>query len=180
MYDGTLPTGLAAHYQKARQNPELVKLTEQIALVDAKTYELLEQMARAESPGAWVRLETLTRELHESFVGFHRATQAKNTGAAMEQLRALEAGIAASMDLARTGVGASLHWKDITAQIGLRKALVDSEVKRANQAHEMVSRDKAVGMLGFIAHSIARHVTDLRQRQAVVNDIRTLLQPAPA
>ena len=44
MYSTVLPGALGTHYATARQNPALVALSEQIALVDAKVFELFEQV----------------------------------------------------------------------------------------------------------------------------------------
>ena len=46
MYSTVLHGALGAHYATARQNPALVALTEQIALVDAKVFEPFEQVQR--------------------------------------------------------------------------------------------------------------------------------------
>ena len=69
MYSTVLPGALGTHYATARQNPALVALTEQIALVDAKVFELFEQVQQGESPAAWTQVLELASAPQTPFVG---------------------------------------------------------------------------------------------------------------
>jgi len=161
MYSAALPSGLLKHYEAARTNPALIELTEQVALVDAKVYELFDTLAGGDGPGA------IKRAL-QAFQDFKTA-QAQRQGAAMvEALGRLEQALVKGDSDATT-------WNRITGLIYLRKKLVDSEVKRRKAASEVLLKAQVVNLMGFIAASVARHVTDPKQKQAVVDDIRRAL-----
>lgn len=179
MYSKVLPKGLSDHYAIARANPALTALTEQIAVVDAKIFELFEQLARGESPAAWTKVAELHGQLLEALAAFHAARKAANPiglSMAMQQLEAITSQLG---ELAAHGASGAKAWAFVSSQIFLRKKLVDSEVKRQKIAHESLDRKRALAMLAYIAQSVARHVQDPKQKQAVVDDIRVLMRGTP-
>ena len=176
MYSKVLPAGLSAHYAEARDNPALTALTEQIALVDAKIFELLEQLTRRESPAAWGQVYAVAQAAAQSLVAFHQARRPPLDLTAMTTaLTELEGALSRLMHLATHGIEDTRAWALITTQLYLRKKLVDSEVKRQQLSHETMTKDRALGLVAFIAASIMRHVLDPKAKQAIIDDIRPLL-----
>lgn len=175
MYSTVLAgTALGLHYQQARANPALVQLTEQIALVDARVYELFAKMTAGESLTAWTRITTATAALETAFEALREAQKTRDVATMMTSLNGIGDALAALQAAKTSGESDLETWEEIRAQIYLRKKLVDSEGKRRKDAQEMVMKDQVLGMLGLMAQSILRHVPDPRQRQAVVDDMRLL------
>jgi hypothetical protein len=178
MYSTVLPAGLAAHYAAARANPALVGLTEQIALVDAKVFELFERLAQGESPDAWREVQALATAQQAAIEAFNAARRVANGIEMAAALARLGDATAQLVTLSTRGVSEARTWNVVTSQLYLRKKLVDSEVKRQRMAHDTLTKDRALALLGYIAASIGRHVRDPKAKQAVVDDLRRMLGPA--
>ena len=103
MYSTVLPEALGTHYATARQNPALVALTEQIALVDAKVFELFEQVQRGESPAAWTRVLELAAAQEAALEAFATARRSANGPAMSQALRALTEAVTTLGTVARQG-----------------------------------------------------------------------------
>ncbi len=182
LYSRVLPTGLAAHYERARRNPALVTLTDQITLVDARLSQLLEKLAERDAPGAWRRLGEVSAGIQQAFEDFRAAQSIGSADRAARILAALERLdllIPQLGEVVRAGATDAEAWKPINEQLSMRRKLVDSEVRRRKDLHEMLSRERALSMIAFIAESVSRHVVDVDQKQAVVNDMRRLLDGGP-
>ena len=177
MYSTVLHGALGTHYATARQNPALVALTEQIALVDAKVFELFEQVQQGESPAAWTRVLELAAAQEAALEAFATARRSANGPAMSQALRALTEAVATLGTVARQGAEQGKAWGVISDQLHLRRRLVDSEVRRQKAAHDTLTQDRALAMLAYIAQSVARHVTDPTAKQAVVDDMRKLIGP---
>src|SRR5688572_15275565 len=52
-YSKALPPSLAAAYERARQDPELIALRDELALVDARLTDLLAGLGRGSSSDLW-------------------------------------------------------------------------------------------------------------------------------
>ena len=177
MYSTVLPGALGAHYATARQNPALVALTEQIALVDAKVFELFEQVQQGESPAAWTQVLELAAAQQAALEAFATARRSANGPAMSQALHALTEAVTTLGTVARQGAEQGKAWGVISDQLHLRRRLVDSEVRRQKAAHDTLTQDRALAMLAYIAQSVARHVTDPTAKQAVVDDMRKLIGP---
>lgn len=175
MYDGSLPTGLARHYRSARLNPALVALTEQIALVDGKVFELFEKAASGESPEAWSHVLEFSQDMRKAIDAFNDARKrlsGPEMTAAMTQLDQL---VGQLQELATKGVGDGKLWRTITDQIHLRKKLVDSEVRRQKASHDVLTKNRALALIGFMTQSVLRHVKDVDAKRGILSDLRLVM-----
>lgn len=152
---------LADAYKTARQNPALVQLTEQIALIDARTEQLFGRLQTGESQHAWQQAQDALGDLRE-------AQRSKDGAAMVTALTAISAAV-------EHGQSDAAIWAEITTNIYLRKKLVDSESRRRKDAHEMVTKDQVLAMMGGLAQAVLQHVPDVRQRQAVVDHMRLMI-----
>lgn len=176
MYSRVVPAGLGEHYAGARGNPDLTSLREQIALIDAKVFEALEQLSHGESPAAWVAVKQLHASLLEGLAAFDKARKSADAIGVTLALQQLRNDVEQLGALSQHGADGIRAWRFITSQIFMRKKLVDSEVRRQRAAHETLDRRRALGMMAYIAQSIARHVTDPAAKQAVIDDMRVLMR----
>lgn len=171
--------GLGAHYEAARQNPSITSLTDYVALVDGKILELFEQLASGEGPAAWKRALEAALGCAEAMDELRAAIADKtpNRAARMSQaLQALDPAIQQMVAVTRKGTTDAEMWPVITENIYLRKKLVDSEVKRRKAESETLLKAQVVDLMAFIAKSVHRHVTDPKIKQAIVDDMRLVIQ----
>ena len=117
MYSTVLHGALGTHDATARQNPALVALTEQIALVDAKVFELFEQVQRGESPAAWTRVLELAATQQAALEAFATARRSANGPAMSQALRALTEAVTTLGTVARQGAEQGKAWGVISDQL---------------------------------------------------------------
>lgn len=172
--------GLGAHYEAARHDPALLSLTEEITVVQGRLFELFEQMAQgAGGPTAWQRVIGATATCADAMQAVKGAVadRSPNRGVLMAQaLTALGVAIDALAEVVKQGTSVVEVWQEIDQKMYLRKKLVDSEVKRRKAAAEVLLKNDALTMVTRIAKSVMQHVTDPKAKQAIVNDIRALMQ----
>src|SRR5262245_19691930 len=65
-YSKLLPVQLAARFDEAKADPELLGLRDEIALVDARIADVLERMERGESSKTWSNLQYCARGLRKA------------------------------------------------------------------------------------------------------------------
>jgi hypothetical protein len=119
--------GLGEHYQRALDDPDLLSMHDEIALVDGRLSQLLDKV---------------------------------KTG-----------GPRASLD----GI-----WPHLEALIENRRKLVDTESKRLKDLHAMVSVDRVMLIVSYLADSVKKHVKDPHVQTAILTDMRRLLKPEAA
>jgi hypothetical protein len=171
---------LGDHYLAARQNPALTSHGEQIALVDAKIVELLEQMGVGEGPVAWAKALTAADAVMASLHAVHAAMSlpsgTKDRGQTIaEALKRHEQVCLDNRDVALKGASENETWAHVTQNIYLRKKLSDSEVKRRKSESETMQRGQALAFMGAMLESVKRHVLDAKAKAALVNDMRLLM-----
>lgn len=117
--------GLGEHYERALADPDLLNLTDEIALTDARIGQLLEKVKgpRGSVDGVWPQLENLVEN---------------------------------------------------------RRKLVDTESKRMKDLHAMVSIDRVMLIVTYLADSVKKHVKDPVVQTAILTDLRRLLKPEAA
>lgn len=158
-------TPLGELYEQARANPDIIQLTEQIALLDARNDQLFGQFGTGESQEAWTQVREGLSMLREA--------QKSRDGAAM--VAALTT-ISAAVD---RGENDAAIWAELRTNISLRRKLVDSESRRRKDALEMLDTTRVMAIMGAVAQAVKDEVPDPRQRQAVVNRMRMAIAGAP-
>lgn len=166
---------IADFYRQARANPALLQLAEQIALVDARVFELIARMNQGESLTAWDRVKDATDRLETAFLALREAQKTRDVAGMMASLTEIGEAKEALREASTKGESDLETWTAITQQLYLRKKLVDSESRRRKDAHDMVNKDQVLALMSALAQSVLRHVPDVRQRQAVVDDMRLLM-----
>lgn len=81
--------------------------------------------------------------------------------------------------VAKGGARASIDgiWPQLEALIENRRKLVDTESKRLKDLHAMVSVDRVMLIVSFVADSVKKHVKDRDAMNAIFTDLRRLLKP---
>lgn len=156
-YSKDLPSHLAARYEQARTDPDLLSLRDQIALVDAFIGELVSQFSSGESISAWKRLWKTRQEA--------KLVKSADSSALLEQLCIL---IDEGND--------QLHvMQEIGEQIDRSRTLRDSENKRLTQMQLMISAERASVLLGAVVSivmtALQAHVSNDKLRRRIYADI---------
>jgi hypothetical protein len=173
---------LGEHFESIRHSPGLVDLSDPIALVYARVLEQIEQLASGDGPIAWKRGLEVWQTAEDALDKLRQAQRqpaGPNRGAAIaDALRGVEQAITAAGAVMRKGVSDAEAWPHILTTIAMQRKLVDSETKRRKAASEVLLKAQVLTIMQSIAASIMKNVTDPRAKNAVISDIRLLVQGA--
>jgi hypothetical protein len=160
-YSKFLPAQMAAKYRDATKDPELLSLRSELALLDARTAELLGRMDTGESGAMWEALQ-------QAWAAFRHARNRRDVPQmhlAIDKLDRL-------MDRQHTDHAA---WREIGEAIEQRRKLVDSEQKRLIALQQVITAESALTLMGTLVDIITTHVTDQPTLAQIVADIQALI-----
>jgi hypothetical protein len=159
-YSRYLPARLRNKYEQAQEDPELLSLKSEVALVDARLAELLSRVHTGESGQLWV-------DLQRARIAFARARHAKDVTRMMTAVATLETLIdGATQD--------HEAWTEIGELIEQRRRLVESEQKRLVSLQQMLSTEEALLLMRRIADIVVRHVPEKQALSAILVELRHL------
>lgn len=145
-YSKFMPTRLADAYQQALNDPDLVSLSSDIALMDVRLGEVLAKLDTGEAGAIWDDLQDACRE------------------GSIDRIAGLVA----------RGANEYRQWEDILPLIEQRRKLVESESKRTQVLNQNVPVEKNLLLMGVILNSLRTHAPREVQ-EAVANDLKALI-----
>jgi hypothetical protein len=164
-YSRHLPTRMAARYQEAQADPELLVLRDEIALLDSRLSDILSRVDTGESGALW-------SELTKSWEAFSLARSAGNVPKMTELLAHHEA-------LLTRGRADYAAWAEIGSLLDRRARFVESERRRYVEMQQMVSVEQAMLFLGAVTDAIRRHVSDRDTLSALGRELEHLADAQP-
>lgn len=160
-YSKDLPTRLAARYEEARTDPDLLNLNAEIQLTYALLTEALNGMDAGESGRLW-------RDLRTEWDALQDANRTKDSEAAREALNAIG-------NLIRRGVADAAARSEVLDIIDRRRKLVESEGKRRTAMQQMITAERLTVLISRVVDIVVRHVDDADTRRSISADIGSLL-----
>lgn len=158
-YSKCLPDRLLAKYEAKMNDPDILSLMDEIALIDAKLETVLEEYEG--SSRAWGRLTTLFADLRS---GIHASDTEK-----------IERCLDEMGTVIFTGRADSEQWSETMGLIGKRRELVESERRRAYDEHNAVTVDRLMVLIAVIVEIIRRNVKDKDVQRTIGEEIRRLI-----
>lgn len=168
-YSKHLPTRLLASYQEARDDPDLLAMRDDIALIDTRLSEVLARLQTGESPNAWLLLSGAIRELEQAA---RSAEEDEEPGEALEQVGTITAYIG---ELVRRALSEESAWENARSLVNQRMKLVESERKRMVDLQQMMTSEQAILLATALVATVKQHVTDRRILAAISSDVDRLL-----
>jgi len=156
-YSRHLPTRLLATYDQSRNDPDVLALHQEVALVDSRLAELLAAVDTGESLAAWDAIWTAIHAME-------RANARKDPDAAREAWQEIKGAAA-------RGRGTSQAWRDVEKTIDLRRKLVESERKRIVEAKEVMTAEQAMLFVTALTAAVRDHVHDPDVLRAITADL---------
>lgn len=145
-YSKYMKLHLAQTYLETRDDPELLSLREDVALVTNRINELLERVQSGESGAAWKQIARLWKD-------FQRFRAAGNVPKMQEALELLNEPLA-------QGFADHAAWEELGLQLDRRARLADQEQRRLEKMQATLTVEEAMGLLGTVLDVLKRHVTD--------------------
>lgn len=157
-----LPSRMAADFDAAMGDPELVSLRKEIATVDARIIDVLKRVDTGEAGVIWQAAQTAMGR-------FDRAWNDKNG-------EAMEAALAEIRRVITQGRSDWAAWKVVVGElIESKRKLIDTEQRRVTLAHESLTADRAMMMMAQVVRILQKHVTDRQILGAIAADMQAEL-----
>lgn len=151
-YSKDLPTKLLERYEKSVEDPKILELKDEIAVVESRIGELLKRIDTRESGEAWKKL----REIYSQLVVAVKTRDSSTMLSLMNDLG----------EIINHGAGEEKNWEEVIKTIRSRKSLVESERKRLVEMNQMITAEQAMVLIGFVISTIKTHVQD---KEALAN-----------
>lgn len=159
-YSAHMPKRMLAAYEKARIDPELLNLSDDIGAIESRITDVLSRVETGDAGETWQSLE-------RAWSDFRIANAAKDkTKSALA--------LATIGRIIETGAGDWAAWREVLNLIERRRKLVESEGKRRMQMADMTDNAVLMALLDRLGDAVKRHVTDgdaLRAIQAEISPI---------
>lgn len=160
-YSKSLPDRLVSRYQDSLSDPELLNLTDEIALVDSRLAELVNRQDSKASAKVW-------NELVEGYNNLAYAFDRNDT----KRMKTI------LIDIGKVVLQAEYdyrNWDEIRALIDQRRQLVESRRKHLIEMQQMLKVEDAMTLVAALLSSIKEHIKDKNALNAISADIRRLI-----
>lgn len=160
-YSRNLPTRLADQYEAAITNPELLSLRSDIALLDVRIAETIENIDTGPVGKLW-------GAVRKAYLAQQDAMMAKD---AIETIKATN-----ELDiLTKRGFMDYINWDEIRGLLQERARLVAAENKMLNDADLTVTAERVMLLVAAIANVVMENVTDNKTRAQITRGIDILI-----
>ena len=160
-YSRYLPERLAARYEEASRDTELLSLREDVALLDARLSELIGQADTGESGAAWARVQKALKDLRKA-----------EAGGNPDKKREARFSLEDAIDMGGTGLEV---WREIGEHLERRRKLTESERKRLLDMQQMVTAERATVLVAALIATVKKHVRNGDVLAAISADVGQLM-----
>lgn len=150
-YSFLLPQRLLERYNEALENPELLSLYDEIALVDSKLGETLRGVPTGD---VWKEAEVVGLKL-----------LAEHDSPVVREL----------IELISTGRTEAKRWTQIMTLIDQRRRLVDTERRRVFDEHNALTLERVMVLVLALVDVVRRNVSDLETQHTIGRELRRIL-----
>ena len=160
-YSRNLPTRLADKYQDAINNPELLSLRSDIALLDTRIAETIENIDTGPIGKLWGAVRS-------AYLSQQAAMAAQDTKETIKYTQELDI-------LTKKGFMDYINWDEIRGLLQERARLVASENKIMNDADLKVAAEQVMLLVAAIANVVMENVADNKTRAKITRGIDVLI-----
>jgi hypothetical protein len=151
-YPGMKAT-LAELADRAMADPDILSLTQEVSLLQARLNQLLERVDVEESSKRW----KMTKDAFYRMLEAGGRKDEVGYGMALDELK----------HAFRDGDKDYLVWSDILSTLEHLRKTVSQEQKRRMEMHTLISADQAVGMFAELMYEIREQVSDPKALNAI-------------
>ncbi len=155
-YSKHLPTRLAARYEEALHDPQLLEQKAEIGLLDARLADLLGQVETGAGADLWKEIRSTYGDLRQALV------EGDNAGVSMAM-------VGLDRQLKRIGHDQAA-WREIYGLVEQRRKLVESERKHRLQERLVLTVEEAMWHLSALTDAVRKHVSDRDKLAAIYAD----------
>lgn len=160
-YSKHLPKELQTRFETALQDPELISMREDLAILTVRIQELISRLKTGENSEIWADL----RKAHQSFLLAMRKGDQDEAGRALSALG----------NLINSGSDVETTWSELFEAIERKTVVAGREWKRLSDLQQLMTLEDTMMLITAIMGSVKRHVTSAKQRQQIALDLNLLL-----
>ena len=164
-YSKFLPDRLLERFLTSTNDPDILSMQSEIALMDVRIEELLDRSDTGESGETW------TKALKE-FMELESAIRSGDSVEAAGWLNALRETI-------DKGLSDYHNWQEIQTVADSRRKMVETERKRLETIQAMIPVSDAMLLMRAVVESVKKHVNDQVTLNLIKNDIFRLTDMTP-
>lgn len=152
-----LPLRLLEQYEEFMNNPDVLSMRSELALLDMRVGEILERLDTSHSDAAWGKIR-LAYSILKRMDGIDDASMLDMEGLLEEAI---------DIEVEEREV-----WDEVGKLIEQRRKVADTERRRVVDAHQYLSYSEATAMLAFVVDTVMTHVDDPQVRKLIAERLR--------
>ena len=156
-----LPSRMLGDYRRALNDPDLLAMRADVALVEARLADLLKRVDSGESGALWGKLQA-------TWTALEKARKDGDTAA----MAALMATLGAFIN---KGAADRETWGEVVFVLDQKRKLSESERKRIIDLQQMMTSEQAMALLAAVIDVVRTNVTDRTILAAISADIGRLV-----
>jgi hypothetical protein len=165
-YSKVLPTRLLDRYHEALADRDLLALTDEIAVVNARLGELIGQL---DSGGQTEKWEAITMALDFC-----------DAAILSKDLQGLQGHLAAMREVVKQGEADGLRWEEIGNWMERARRLRETEQRRLVAMQQMITSEQAMTLVAALTMAVKTHVHDPTALRAINDEFNRTLTTAGA
>ena len=156
-YSKSLPSMLGVMYEEAQDDPSLMELRDDVALLDTRINNILAQLSEDTGGARWVSLKTLLKQ-------YNIQVKSKQTDLANATWFEL-------MDLVDEGVQEVETWNEVKSTMEQKRRMVETEQKRLAAMNLVLPIEKVMALVGYVAAIVKENVTDIDALAKIASEL---------
>lgn len=152
-YSQYMPERLFQKFSEQEKDENLLNLRQELALMQTRIAEVLEDFDEGGSREFWLRLKHYKDKYNEADVG-ERAHWRNMI-----------------FDTIELGVEEVAKWEEIGDQVERKRKLVESEHRRMKDLQAIMTMDQVNEMMALVITSVKRHVEDPRTKRKIAGEV---------
>jgi hypothetical protein len=152
-----LPTGLIERYETALEDPDLLSLRDDLAVVEARIGTLLENINELVPGDTWDKLQKEWSDFQDA--------------QALADTEAMKASLHKIGKLITKGHGEWARWREVATTQEHRRKLTETEATRLHKLHQMITVERALAIADHwtaaLIEGMEKYIPDLEQRRLV-------------
>lgn len=154
-----LPAKLDELYREALSNPDLIEMSDHIALLESRIQTILKDSEDEPMP-SWADVRT----------SFEQIGAAVTSGDPVK----IKDGVDYMNTVIEHGMKWDRTWMEVNSTLEQLRKLVDTEVKRKKELSQMVPIERVTLLVGAVSDAVKRNVTDPNVLQKIQREIAML------
>lgn len=141
-----LPANLDRMYQEARNNPELLDMSDHMAAMEARINHVLQQMQDGDPVPQWSDVQGMFENLAAAIAGGDKEE--------------IDANMQLVADALQAGAQWDTGWHQVVATTEQLRKLADTEIKRKKELNLMVPVDRVITLMAAVGAAVKRNVSN--------------------